>query len=116
MNAKAMRTALIFGTVLQLLMVIAGHWIAVIKDQGFMAGGLMISLVAGWLYGRAAGLGWGGSLGGGALAGAVCALIGIAVSVVLGDTAVPILAIGTCSSAVTGLLGGAFGKLTARKA
>jgi hypothetical protein len=47
---------------------------------------------------------------GGALAGAVCAVIGIAASVVLGDTAAVILAIGTVSSAVTGAVGGLLGR------
>ena len=43
----------------------------------------------------------------GAIAGGVCALIGIAVSVALGDTAAPILAIGTIGSAVAGAIAGA---------
>ncbi len=55
--------------------------------------------------------GWGGALGGGALAGGLCAIIGIAVSAALGDVPPMILVMGTAASAVTGLIGGAVGKL-----
>ncbi len=83
----------------------------------FMFGGMGISLVAGLLYGRAA-AGFAGASLGGAIAGAVCALIGIAISVALHDTQAMILAIGTVSSAVAGLIGGVLGRavVPARKA
>jgi hypothetical protein len=43
---------------------------------------------------------------GGALAGGICALIGIGVSFALGDVPASLLALGTLSSAVTGAIGG----------
>jgi hypothetical protein len=43
--------------------------------------------------------------------GGLCALIGIGVSLALKDVAPMILALGTLSSAVTGAIGGAIGKL-----
>jgi hypothetical protein len=67
---------------------------------------MLISLIAGGLYARSAAGSKGAAAGGGALVGGLCALIGIIVSVVLGDTEPMILAIGTLSSAVTGLIGG----------
>lgn len=59
-----------------------------------------------------------GSAVGGAIAGAACALIGIAVSYLLGDVAVTVLVLGTVSSAVTGAIGGWSGRfvLTGRVA
>jgi hypothetical protein len=48
---------------------------------------------------------------GGLVAGAVCALIGIFVSYVLGDVPASLLALGTVSSAVTGAFGGWVGRL-----
>lgn len=111
MNWNALLVATAIGTVAQVAMVIAGHYSATIRDKVFMIGGMAISLVAGLIYVLMTAGGWGDALIGGAIAGGVSALIGIVVSVVLGDTATAILAIGTISSAVTGLVGGAIGKL-----
>jgi hypothetical protein len=48
---------------------------------------------------------------GGAIAGGVAALIGIAVSVALGDVAALVLVVGTAGSVVTGAVGGWIGRL-----
>ncbi len=113
MNRKALINATVAGTVLQLAMVIVGHWAPAVAAL-FAPLGILLSLVAGLLYARAAKSGWGDSLLGGVIAGAVCALIGIAVSLLLGDVTAIILVIGTLSSAFGGLVGGAIGKLLAR--
>ena len=110
LNSKSLVTAALIGTALQLAMVIAGHFVPFIALHVFMFGGMGISALAGLLYGRTAATLAGATLGG-AVAGAVCALIGIAVSVVLGDTATFVLAVGTVSSAVTGALGGVIGRM-----
>ena len=73
----------------------------------------MNSSAAGLVFAKLAKAGWGPSLVGGLIAGGVCALLGIAVSVGLGDTLPPILAVGTAGSAVAGLVGGGAGKLLA---
>ena len=110
LDSKTLQTATVAGTVLQLAMVVAGHFVPYIAQYVFMFGGMGISLLAGLIYGRAAS-GLGGAALGGALAGGICAVIGIAVSVVLGDTLAIILALGTVSSAVTGAIGGLLGCL-----
>lgn len=110
MNRKALINATVIGTVLQLVMVLAGHWIPAVKDQ-FAIIGTLISLVAGLLYARTAKGSWSDSTLGGVIAGAVSALLGIVVSVLLGDVPPIILVIGTLSSAVGGVAGGAVGKL-----
>ena len=103
----ALRNATIVGTVLQLAMVLSGHWVDVIKLRGFAVGGMLISAVAGVVYARMAHASRTMSARNGAIAGAVCAIIGIAVSVALGDTAPLILLVGTVGSAVAGAIGGA---------
>ncbi len=108
-DTKSLWTATIIGTVLQLAMVIAGHYEPFIANKVFMFGGMGISALAGLLCGRGA-VGYGGAALAGAVAGGVCALIGIAVSVLLGDTHAMILAFGTLSSAVTGAIGGLIGR------
>ena len=113
MNMRALIVATVIGTALQMAMVIAGHFVPAVANL-FAIVGILISLVAGLLYARAAKSGWGGSLLGGVIAGALCALIGIAMSWALGDVEALILVIGTLSSAVGGLIGGAIGKLIAK--
>ncbi|HEY0529468.1 MAG TPA: hypothetical protein VGD02_11605 [Gemmatimonadaceae bacterium] len=99
--------SLIIGTALQLAMVLAGHWIELIKLNVFAVGGMAISLLAGVIYARRARTGRGQSALYGALVGGACALIGIIVSFALGDVTASILLLGTLSSAVTGAIGGA---------
>jgi hypothetical protein len=110
LNPKALQGALVIGTVLQVAMVVAGHFVPFIALHVFMFGGMGISAVAGLIYGRAA-AGYGDAALGGAIAGGGCALIGIALSVLMGDTQAVILALGTASSAVTGAIGGVLGRL-----
>jgi hypothetical protein len=103
------------GTVAQLAMVGAGHSIPAVA-QMFAVGGMTISALAGLGYALStptrsmvsAALG-------GAFAGGVCALIGIAVSFALGDVTAFILLAGTLSSAVAGAVGGAIGRALGRK-
>lgn len=110
MNRKALINATVIGTVLQLAMVLAGHWAEDIANL-FAVIGTLISLVAGLLYARDARGRWADSLLGGVIAGGVCALIGIAVSYLLKDVTADIFLLGTASSAAGGLLGGAIGKV-----
>ncbi len=111
MTGSALLTATAIGTVVQLAMVIAGHFVPLIKNNVFAVGGMAISLVAGLIYAMMAGASWGDSLLGGLVAGGVCALVGIVVSFILRDVPAPVIAFGTAGSAVTGLIGGAIGQL-----
>jgi hypothetical protein len=104
---SALRHAIIVGSALQLAMVVSGHWLAFVKMNLFAVGGMAISFVAGVLYARRARVARGASAVNGALAGGVCALIGIAVSYLLGDVPAAVLALGTLTSGVTGAIGGA---------
>lgn len=110
MNRSALIRAVLIGTVLQLAMVIAGHFVPAVASL-FAIVGMLISLIAGVLYVRAARGGWGDSVIGGLIAGGLCAFLGILVSYLLKDVPVDILWMGTAGSAVAGLVGGAIGKL-----
>jgi general stress protein CsbA len=114
LNFPALTRSVIVGTILQLAMVIAGH-VSPLVAQGFAVGGMAISAVAGFLYARHGAGPWWRQVAGAAVAGGVCALIGILVSFALGDVTAAILVLGTASSAVTGALGGLVGK-TAKRA
>jgi hypothetical protein len=109
-DRNALVAATIAGTVLQLAMIVTGHFSAWVAEHVFMFGGLGISAVAGGYYAQQARGGFAGSALGGAVAGGVCALIGIAASVVLGDVPVAVLAFGTIGSTVAGAMGGVIGQ------
>jgi hypothetical protein len=110
MNKENLLIATTVGLILQLLMVVAGHYLPPVKAK-FALGGMLISLIAGALYIRLEQQGWQGALVGGAIAGGVCALLAIAVSVSLKDVPAMILVVGTLGSVVAGLVGGAIAKL-----
>jgi peptidoglycan/LPS O-acetylase OafA/YrhL len=105
-NRRALALASVVGTVVQAAMVVTGHTNDSVKGL-FAVGGMGISLLAGVLYVLLAprNTDYSPTLGG-LTAGAVCALIGIAVSFGLGDVPASLLALGTISSAVTGAIGG----------
>lgn len=103
------------GIALQTAMVLVGHWVSAVAGL-FGPLGVTISLVVGLLWAREEADGWRRGGGGGALIGGACALIGIAVSLALGDVTPVILAFGTLSSAVTGAVGGAIGARLGRTA
>jgi len=111
MQRNALVFATVVGLVLQLAMVVGGHYTPAVKEL-FAFGGMGFSLVAGLLYVWFAVKGsWGSDLTGGAIAGGICALIGIALSAFLGDVPPTLLLFGTLSSVVTGVMGSAVGKL-----
>jgi hypothetical protein len=113
-NSRALVLATVVGTVLQILMVVAGHSNKSIAAL-FAVGGMGFSLIAGLIYAIVAKGGSTSSLAvGGLLAGAICAFIGIFVSHMLGDVPASLLVLGTVSSAVTGAIGGLIGKLFVR--
>jgi hypothetical protein len=114
LNRRALVMASLVGTILQVAMVIAGHANKSIAGL-FAVGGMAFSLIAGVLYVMySRGTEPASPVLGGTIAGAVCALIGIAVSYLLGDVPVTLLALGTLSSAVTGAIGGFAGRLFVR--
>jgi len=106
--------ATLIGTVLQLGLAVSGHYDARIAGL-FAVGGMFLSLVAGFIFGR-----WSAAartvvaITGGAFAGAVCALIGILESYILKDVPAWVIAFGPFSSAVTGAIGGFLGRLGRR--
>ncbi|CAN5782732.1 hypothetical protein BH23GEM7_BH23GEM7_32240 [soil metagenome] len=108
-SGPALLRATLLGTVLQTAMVVAGHSLPIVA-QLFAVLGVSLSLVAGAIYALwAAPAATRAGAVGGALAGGVCTLIGIATSVAPGDVLAAVLGFGTRSSAVAGAVGGAAG-------
>lgn len=97
------------GTALQTAMVVVGHWTPAVANL-FGPLGMTISLVVGLMWARSGPESYGQAALGGAIVGGTCALVGIAISYLMGDVTAIILAFGTASSAVAGALGGLAGR------
>ena len=116
-NQRALTIAAAVGTVAQVAMVMAGHTNPAVAAT-FAVGGMGLSLLAGLIYAwlaRAGAPTLGALATGGALAGGMCAFLGILVSRMLGDVPTSLLLLGTISSVVTGAIGGALGKVLVPK-
>lgn len=98
----------LLASLLQVAMVVTGHYVPAVAAR-FGLLGTLISLVAGVVFARSLTTGIGRGIGfmGGLVAGGACALVGIALSVGLGDVSAMILLLGTLVSAVAGGIGGA---------
>jgi hypothetical protein len=112
---KILQRALTVGTVLQVVWILIAHFAPAVRGGNiFLFGGMMIAGIAGYLYAMDYGAGFVRGMLGGAIAGGACTLIGIAASVLLGDTPFQALALDTAISVVTGLAGGFWGEIAAR--
>ena len=106
----------IVGTILQVLMVVVGHLVPSLQDQGlFPIGGTAIGALVGFRFAKkTAGAPMGITLSGGAIAAGLGGLLGALVSHLLGDVPFNTLAIAGGSTAVAGLVAGFVGWLTGR--
>ena len=114
MKVRTLVIATLVGIGLQVALVGIGHVVRILRDPGYAIGSMAFSAVAGWLYARMSAGNWGDTLIAGAVAGGVCAAVGIAVSASLGDVPFSLLMFGTTTSIVTGAIGAAVGKLLPR--
>ena len=110
---RAMNSSLakgtIVGTVLQVLMVVCGHYLPQIAAL-FPIVGTLIGGVAGFVAARGMAASLPSAAGNGAVAGLVSGVLGTAVSVALGDVPMSTLAIAAGSTGVLGAVGGAIAR------
>lgn len=109
----ALRRAILVGTFLQVVAVLIAHFSHWIETHAFLFAGMMISATMGYLYAEDVSRGYAKGAYGGAIAGGVCAFIGIAVSVVLGDLTGRMLIVRSLISVLTGAVGGVYGQMAA---
>lgn len=112
-DLKPLLRALAVGILLQVAMYGLGHYSKWMVINVFGFGGMMISAIAGYLFAMETGRGYFSGATGGAIAGGTCGLIGIALSVMLGDTLSSFIAIGATISVFIGAIGGLFGQMAA---
>jgi len=107
-----LRTA-VAGTVLQLILAACGHLFPWVGLHLFTFGRMMCSATAGYLYGLLLGRGYAAGALGGAIAGGLCVVPALTVSVLLGDSAAASVSPAAAISILTGGVGGAFGQMGA---
>jgi len=114
-DGAALRRTILVGTPLQMLTATLGHFSGFLATHeiGFLFACMMISATVGYLYARDVATGYVRGAYGGAIAGGVCGLVGIAVCVPLGDMSLNVLILRSLICVFTGAVGGIYGQLAA---
>ena len=99
---------IVIAAVLQVIMVVTGHFNEFVLLNLSAALGVGIPLVVSFFYGRTVTAASQASLGGAAI-GFIGAALGIGLAIILGDQTATLLLFGPASSAVTGVLGSLVG-------
>ena len=109
----ALQRAILVGTLFQVVAVVIAHFSLWIETHALLFGGMMISATMGYLYAQEVARGYVKGACGGAVAGGLCAIIGMAPSVLLGDMTPKMLGVRTLISILTGAVGGIYGQMAA---
>jgi|HubBroStandDraft_6_1064221.scaffolds.fasta_scaffold1080260_2 hypothetical protein len=110
---RALERAILVGTLFQVVAVVIAHFSLWIETHALLFGGMMISATMGYLYAQEVARGYVKGACGGAVAGGLCAIIGMAPSVLLGDMTPKMLGVRTLISILTGAVGGIYGQMAA---
>jgi len=101
------------GIILQITLVVIGHYVGWVRENAYEFGGMMIAGVAGLLYARDFAKGYAKGALGGAIVGGACGVIGLCAANILGDVPLIALAIGSVIVVLVGAIGGLFGQMAA---
>jgi hypothetical protein len=110
---KALQRAIFVGTLLQIVFVLIAHFSAWIETHALLFAEMMTSATVGYLYAQEVAKGYALGAYGGAIAGGLCALIGIALSLLLGDMTPGVVLVRDLISILTGAVGGIYGQMAA---
>jgi hypothetical protein len=112
-DGKLIQRATITGIILQIVMVVIGHYVPWVRDNAYEFGVMMISGLAGLLYARDFAKGYAKGALGGAMAGGTCGIIAICAANILGDVPLIALPVGGAITILVGAIGGLFGQMAA---
>jgi len=112
-DEKLIQRATITGIVLQITMVMIGHYVPWISGNSYVFGTMMISGVAGLLYARDFAKGYAKGAFGGAIVGGACGIIGVSAANVIGDAPLIAIPAGAAITILIGAVGGLFGQMAA---
>jgi uncharacterized membrane protein YeaQ/YmgE (transglycosylase-associated protein family) len=105
--------ATLVGTVLQIAVVVLGHFIPFISLHASLFAAMFIAGLAGLFYARDLDRGWALGTLGSVIAGTAGALIGIALSVAIGDKPASLIRFVIVASLLSSAAGGPFGQMAA---
>ncbi len=112
-DGKLLHRAAVTGIVLQLAMVVIGHYVAWVRVNAWEFGTMMISGLAGLFYARDFAQGYARGALGGAIVGGTAGIIGVSAANILGDVRVIVIPFATAVTILTGAIGGLFGQMGA---
>ena len=112
-DIRVFTRAVIVGIVLQVALMVLVHVSPYVAQNGFLLGGMMITALAGYFYAMDTGKGYFTSATIAAIIGAVCAMIGVGLSVLLHDARQSVIPFFTTICVITGAVGGIFGQMAA---
>jgi hypothetical protein len=110
---RALIRAVLVGVVLQVSFVLIAHFSVWIETHALLFAGMMTSATVGYLYAREVSKGYAKGACGGAIAGGLCAFIGIGLCVLLGDMTGQMFLVRGLISVLTGAVGGIYGQMSA---
>lgn len=113
LDAGAVMRAAFWASLLQLVLAGAAHFVPGATPLLVLFARMMIAASAGYAYGLMLGKGYWRAALGGAIAGGLSVVPGLALSIVLSDSAAGFMATGTAIAILTGAVGGAFGQMAA---
>ena len=112
-DGKLIQRAAVTGIVLQIAMIVIGHYIAWVRANAWEFGGMMISGLAGLFYARDFAKGYAKGALGGAIVGGTAGLIAVSVANILQDEPLIAIPVATAVTTLTGAIGGLFGQMGA---
>lgn len=112
-DGKLIQRATITGIILQITMIIIGHYVSWVRDNAYEFGAMMISGLAGLLYARDFAKGYAKGAFGGAIAGGTSGIIAVCAANILGDVPLIAVPIGGAVTILIGAIGGLFGQMAA---
>lgn len=112
-DGKLLQRAALTGIVLEVALVVLGHFVPWVRLNAFEFCAMMFAGLAGLFYGRDLARGYGRGALGGAIAGGTSGVIGISLANILGELPLIALPVGTAILILVGAIGGMFGQMGA---
>lgn len=112
-DLKILRRAVTLGAILEAALILGG-WYWPDGRDALLFGAMLISAVAGMVYARDLGRGFGSGILGGTLTGAACGIVAVVGAEFLGIDHQTYIPYGVMVLTLTGAVGGLFGELDAR--
>lgn len=114
MRRTSLERATLFGIITQVLLLLAARFLPWLENHALVFGGMMISSIAGYIYGKEVVADYKSCSLAGAIAGGTSGLIAVALAILIGLATESDLIKGTLVCILTGVVGGLFGQMSAR--